>query len=231
MAAAPALGILMLDTRFPRVPGDVGNAATWPFPVRIAVVRDASPERVVRGRAEGLLDAFAVAGQELAGRGAAAIITTCGLLALHQRELAERLPVPFAASSLLLLPILARMLQSGRRPGVVTIDAASLTRAHLLAAGADPETPIVGVDPGGEFARVFLGDRPTLDVAAAERDVLEAGERLRARHPDVGAVVLECANMPPYAAALRARLGLPVYDMVDLGRWLYAGLAASTSRT
>jgi hypothetical protein len=228
---APALGILMLDTRFPRVPGDVGNPSTWPFPVRIAVVRDASPERVVRGRAEGLLDAFAAAGRELAGQGAAAIITTCGFLALHQCELADRLPVPFASSSLLLLPVLARMLPAGRRPGVLTVDAAALTPAHLAAVGADAGTPIVAVDPDGEFARTFLGDRPTLDVAAAERDVLEAGDRLRARHPDLGAVVLECANMPPYAAGLRARLGLPVYDMVDLGRWLYAGLAASTSRT
>jgi Asp/Glu/hydantoin racemase len=50
-------------------------------------------------------------------------------------------------------------------------------------------------------------------------------------HPDVGAIVLECANMPPYAAALRARAGLPVYDLVDLGKWLYAGLAATRSRT
>jgi Asp/Glu/hydantoin racemase len=47
----------------------------------------------------------------------------------------------------------------------------------------------------------------------------------------VGAVVLECANMPPCAARLRARIGLPVYDMVDLGRWLYAGLAGARSRT
>jgi hypothetical protein len=228
---APALGILVLDTRFPRVPGDVGNPSTWPFPVRIGVVRDASPDRVVRGRAEGLLDAFVAAGRGLATEGAAAIVTTCGFLALHQRELADRLPVPFASSSLLLLPVLARVLPESRRPGVLTVDAASLTRAHLLAVGADPETPIVGVHPDGEFARTFLGNRPTLEVAAAERDVLEAGERLRARHPDVGAVVLECANMPPYAARLRARLGLPVYDMVDLGRWLYAGLAASASRT
>lgn len=226
-----SLGILMLDTAFPRIPGDVGNPATWPFPVRIKMVRDASPQRVVRERAAGLLDAFAAAGLELAAEGAAAIITTCGFLALHQRELAARLPVPFASSSLLQLQTLARTLPAGRRPGVITIEADALTHAHLVAVGADPETPIVGVDPQGEFAGTFLGNRPTLDVAAAEREVLAAGEQLVARHPDVGAVVLECANMPPYAAALRARLGLPVHDMVDLGRWLYAGCAEARSRT
>ena len=231
MTAAPALGILVLDTRFPRVVGDVGNPVTWPFPVLTKVVRDASPERVVRGRAEGLVEAFVAAGRELAAEGAAAIITTCGFLALHQRSIAVRLPVPFASSALLQLPLLERLLAGGRRPGVLTIDAAALTRAHLLAVGADPETPVVGVDPDGEFARTFLGNRPTLDVAAAEGEILAAGNRLVAHYADLGAVVLECANMPPYAAALRARLGLPVYDMVTLGRWLYAAQADSRSST
>lgn len=235
MTAASALGIplgiLVLDTRFPRIPGDAGNPATWPFPVLTKVVRDASPERVVHGRAEGLVEAFVAAGCELAAEGAAAIITTCGFLALHQGELAGRLPVPFASSALLQLPVLERLLAGDRRPGVLTIDAAALTRAHLLAVGADPETPVVGVHPDGEFTRTFLGNQPTLDVAAAERELLAAGDRLVAQHPDLGAIVLECANMPPYAAALRARLGLPVYDMVSLGRWLYAAQADSRSAT
>ena len=227
----PILGILMLETVFPRIPGDVGNPVTWPFPVRISIVRDASPERVVRERAAGLVDAFVAAGRELAAEGAAAIITTCGFLALHQLSMAARLPVPFASSSLLQLPMLARTLPAGRRPGVITIDAGALTRAHLLAVGADPETPVVGVDPEGEFARTFLENRPTLHVPAAEREILAAGQRLVAQHPEVGAIVLECANMPPYAEVLRARLHLPIYDMVDLGRWLYAASVESTSRT
>jgi hypothetical protein len=220
----PVLGILMLDTAFPRIHGDAGNAATWPFPVRVAVVREASPDRVVRGRAEGLVDGFVAAGCELAAAGVAGLITTCGFLVLHQRELAARLPVPFVSSSLLQLPILERALPGGTRPGVLTIDAASLTRAHLLAAGADPATPIVGVDQAGAFAQAILGNRTTLDVTSAEREVLAAGERVLASYPEVGAIVLECANMPPYAQALSARLGLPVHDIVSFGRWFYTGL-------
>ena len=219
------LGILMLETRFPRLPGDVGNPASWPFPVRYRVVRDASPERVVRGRAEGLVDAFIAAGRALAQEGAGALITTCGFLALHQRELAQALPIPFASSSLMQLPVLERALPSGKRVGVITIDAAALSKGHLAAVGADPETPTVGVDPSGEFARSILGDLPSLDAAAAEREILAAGDALVARHPDVAAVVLECANMPPYARALRERLRMPVHDMVSFGRWFYAGLA------
>jgi hypothetical protein len=231
VTTAPFLGILVLDTRFPRVPGDVGNPASWPFPVRVEVVRDATPERVVHRRAEGLLDTFVTAGRALADHGAGAIVTTCGFLALHQGALAARLPVPFAASSLLLVPLLAALLPAGRRPGVITVDAAALSVEHLVAVGADPATPIAGVTPEGAFTRTFLGNLPTLDAAAAEREVLDAGARLVAAHPDVGAIVLECANMPPYAPALRARLGLPVYDMIELGKWLYAGLAPTSSRT
>ncbi len=223
--AAPVLGILMLDTKFPRIAGDAGNPATWPFPVRIARVPGASPERVVRDGAAGLTDAFVTAGCELAAAGAAGMITTCGFLVLHQHELAARLPVPFASSSLLQLPLLERALPAGRRPGIVTIDAAALTPAHLAAAGADRSTPVAGVDPAGTFARSILGDRVTLDVAAAEREVLAAAAELVARQPEVGAIVLECANMPPYATAVRARFGLPVYDAVSFGRWFYAGLA------
>src|SRR5262245_56550185 len=214
----------MLDTRFPRVVGDAGNPATWPFPTRIAVVRGASPQRVVTGRAAGLADAFVASGRDLVAAGATALITTCGFLVLQQRELAARLPVPFAASSLLQLPVLERALPAGKRPGVVTIDAAALSRAHLLAAGADPDTPVIGVDPAGEFAQAILGDRAALDVVAAEREVLAAGEQLLATHPDVGAIVLECANMPPYAHSLSAHLGLSVHDMVSFGRWFYSGL-------
>jgi hypothetical protein len=220
----PVLGILMLDTRFPRIAGDAGNPSTWPFPTRIAVVGGASPQRVVARRAAGLTDSFVASGRDLVAAGATALITTCGFLVLRQRELAARLPVPFAASSLLQLPVLERALPAGKRPGVITIAAASLTRAHLLAAGADPDTPVIGVDPAGEFAQAILGDRATLDVATAEREVLAAGERLLGLHPDVGAIVLECANMPPYARALSARLGLPVHDMVSFGRWFYSGL-------
>src|SRR5262245_14636580 len=223
-AGTPVLGILMLDTRFPRVVGDAGNPATWQFPTRIAAVPGASPQRVVAGRAVGLTEAFVASGRDLVAAGATALITTCGFLVLQQRELAAQLPVPFAASSLLQLPVLERALPAGKRPGVITIDAASLTRAHLLAAGADPETPVIGVDPAGEFAQAILGDRATLDVAAAEREVLAAGERLLAAHPDVGAIVLECANMPPYARSLSRRLGLPVHDVVSFGCWFYSGL-------
>src|SRR6185369_5677553 len=121
----PTIGILMLETRFPRIYGDAGNAATWPFPVRIEIVRDATPERVVRFNAEGLIDAFVRACEHLVAQGVDGITTTCGFLALHQRTIASRLSVPFASSSLLQVPSIAAMLPAGKRVGIVTVDSAS----------------------------------------------------------------------------------------------------------
>jgi Asp/Glu/hydantoin racemase len=219
-----AVGILMLETRFPRIPGDMGNAETWPFPVLYKVVKGASPERVVKERAGGLLDAFLAGARELVDLGADGITTTCGFLSLFQDEIARHVGVPVATSSLMQAPMIARVLPAGRQVGILTISAKTLMPDHLVAAGVAADTPVVGTDEGREFSRAILGDEPVLDVAAAERDIIEAGEALVRRHPRVGAVLLECTNMAPYASALREHLGLPVFDIVSFVTWFHAGL-------
>jgi Asp/Glu/hydantoin racemase len=218
------VGILMLETRFPRIPGDMGNAATWPFPVLYKVVKGASPQRVVKDRANGLLHAFLEAARELADLGADGITTTCGFLSLFQRDIAAHVGVPVATSSLMQAPMIQRVLPASRQVGILTISAKTLTPEHLAAAGVSADTPVVGTDEGREFTRAILGDEPVLDVAAAERDIIDAGEALVRRHPQVGAVLLECTNMAPYAATLREHLDLPVYDIVSFVTWFHAGL-------
>jgi len=219
------VGILMLETRFPRIPGDIGNAETWPFPVLYKVVPGASPRRVVVDKAQGLLDEFLAAAEELVRLGADGITTTCGFLSLYQREIAAHVGVPVATSSLMQIPFIERVLPPGQRVGVLTVSAASLTEEHLHAAGADPTTPIVGTDDGDEFTRVMINDEARLDVASAERDILAAGETLVTRHRDVGAVLLECTNMVPFARALAERLRLPVFSIYTFVTWFQSGLA------
>lgn len=219
------IGILSLDTRFPRIRGDVGNPDSYPFPVRIARVAGATPERVVLGGAEGLVEAFVRAGLGLVAEGCGALVTTCGFLALRQRDLAAALPVPVATSALLQLPMIAAMLPAGRKVGVVTASERALGPAHLAAVGADSDTPIAGVAEGGAFSRTFVGNADALDVEAARGEVVEAARRLAEKRPDLGAILLECANMGPYAADVQRSAGLPVFDMVGLVNWLRHGLA------
>jgi len=219
-----SVGILMLDAQFPRIPGDMGNALTWPFPVHYKIVRDASPERVVRQRAEGLLDAFITAARELVSDGVDGITTNCGFLSLFQAEISAALDVPVATSSLMQVPMVEKLLPPGKRAGILTISGSTLTEEHLAAAGIATDTPIGTTEGGREFTRVILGNELELNVEAARQDNVEAATKLLSDHPDVGAIVLECTNMIPYAADIRAATGLPVFSMLGFVTWFQAGL-------
>ncbi len=220
-----SLGILMLEARFARIPGDMGNAATWPFPVLYRVVRGASPARVVLHAAQGLLQDFIDAARELVDLGAEAITTNCGFLALFQQEIAAAVNVPVATSSMMQVAWVQATLPPGKRVGIVTVCGETLTPAHFKAVGVPLDTPYVGTENGREFFRVLIkAEKQDLDVALARQDIVDAGKALVARHPDVGAIVLECTNMPPYAAALRESLDLPVYDIYSMINWFHAGI-------
>jgi hypothetical protein len=67
---------------------------------------------------------------------------------------------------------------------------------------------------GEEFYRVLVvGEKTDLDVPLAARDILEAGDQPAATTADIGAIVLECTNMPPSPQLLQRRLGVPVFDI------------------
>jgi len=215
----------MLDTRFPRPRGDIGNPQTFAFPVRYRTVRGAWPRKVVIERDPALLVPFIDAARALEREGVAAITTSCGFLALFQVEMAAGVTVPMWTSSLLLVAEIEAGMMAGRRVGIVTADAASLTAAHLGAVGARADTPREGLALDSRFRATVLEDRSELDVDEAERATVAAAERLIARHREVGAIVLECTNMPPYADAVRAATGLPVHDITTLVR---ARLGAAT---
>jgi Asp/Glu/hydantoin racemase len=220
-----SVGILMLEAQFPRIPGDMGNALTWPFPVHYQIVHGASPDLVVRRKADGLLDAFIEAARMLAASGVDGITTNCGFLSIFQRELQSSVDIPVAASSLMQVPLIERMLPPKRHVGIITISQDTLSGDHLKSAGVAPNTPVVGTDRGTELTRVILNDEPSLDVEAARADMLDAAERLVRDHPGIGAIVLECTNMVPYAADLKKRFQLPVFSAYSFVTWFQSGLA------
>ncbi|MCC0036507.1 MAG: aspartate/glutamate racemase family protein [Hoeflea sp.] len=220
-----SVGILMLDARFPRIPGDMGNATTWPFPVLYRVVRNATPDLVVRKGATGTLDAFIEAGRDLVRDGADGITTNCGFLSLFQAELSDALRVPVATSSLMQVDLVNRLLPPGRRAGILTISASTLTPRHLAAAGVPESTPVGSTEGGREFTRAILGNELELNVELARQDNIEAALALCASHPDIGALVLECTNMVPYAADIRAATGVPVFSIETFISWFQSSLA------
>src|SRR5919109_1028774 len=113
------VGVLTLNTRFPRVVGDIGNAETFPFPVLYRRVPGADPDRVVRRGADGLLDAFVESAKALENEGVGAITTSCGFLVKFQAALSRAVRVPMLTSSLLLVPLVHRMRAPGARVGII----------------------------------------------------------------------------------------------------------------
>jgi hypothetical protein len=218
------VGIMILDTGFQRLPGDIGYAPTWRFPVQYAVVRGATPDRIVKPNADGMLDLFLKAADELVALGVDGITSSCGFLAVLHPHLVAHCPVPVATSSLLQIPLVQSILPKGQRVGVLTADADALSPDHFRAIGVEPGLPMVGMPPKGVFRHNLRTGQPVVDYAAQKREVLGMAEELLSRHPDIGAIVSECTNLPPYSASIEETFGVPVYDVITLVEWFRAGL-------
>jgi hypothetical protein len=226
------IGVLCLDTAFDKIPGHIRNPATFAFPVDYEVVVGATPQRLVSRADPTLLRPFVDAARALEARGCAAITGACGFLVLFQRELADAVSVPLYASSLIQVPMVARMIRADRRVGLLVASKAALTARHLAAIGAeDVPVCVAGVDSSGEFREVMMeGRRTTLDVVRLEREVLAEVDLLAKDWPDLGALVIECTDLVPFAHAIQARLGRPVFDIVTLTNMVHAGLTQSPYR-
>jgi hypothetical protein len=224
----PVLGILTLDNAFERYVGDLGNPATFDFPVLYEKTVGASTDAITTLASDAFLDPFARSAERLIARGADGIVTSCGFLALYQEKLAARLTVPIATSALLQIAMVARVLPRGQRVGVLTFNGLALSAEHLAAVGAPTDTPVVGLPDHGRFRRALLGDPSVDGYCHREAEAVETARQLLASHAGIGAIVLECTNLVPHARAIRDATGLPVYDVMTLVRWFYAGLEQTT---
>jgi hypothetical protein len=216
----PALGIIMLDTTFARPLGDAGNAASWPFPVLIERVSGAFAEMVVTGQFADA-QAFVDAGRGLVERGACAITTTCGFLVRHQQRLQSEFTVPVLTSTLTQFARLQAELGSDRRIAVLTIDAGALDSSVRAVAGIPDDALIFALPRDSHFVSAILDASVALDIVRAECEWVALAEACLRDHLSIGLWLFECANMPPYAAAVSRATRLPVYDALTLGRGLY----------
>ncbi|MEJ2096328.1 MAG: aspartate/glutamate racemase family protein [Deltaproteobacteria bacterium] len=222
----PAVGILMLDTTFPRIPGDIGNPNTFSFPVIYKVVKGAFPDIVLTNPDSALLDAFLMAAQELVQKGVKAISTSCGLLAIFHRQLVAALDVPVYTSSLLQIHMLQSIVKENQTIGVITVSAPSLTARHFAGVGIEHCSPvIIGMEAAEEFSSVFIRGKSTIDVEKCRKEMETAALKLKRAHSNIGAIVLECTNMPPYSRAVQKAAGVPVFDVVTMLNYAYAALA------
>ncbi|WP_370208811.1 aspartate/glutamate racemase family protein [Pararhodobacter marinus] len=227
----PLVGVLLLDTRFARPPGDIGNARSFGGRVLYETVGGAGIDRVLRGDPQdpALADSFAAARDRLVARGARLVTTSCGLLVFHQERLARDCPGPFTASALWQIRLGQR--QHGMVAVMGLLDG-SITAAHLRAAGAEADLPVGALPADAHLLDVLRANDPgrRIDPARAEADLIAAARTLLDRAPETRALVLECTNLPPYQQALSEALDLPVYGYYDWLVAIHQGLALPDGR-
>lgn len=212
------IGVLGLESRFPKPPGHIKHAASLDFPVIYETVPGATIDWLINRPSDDFIEPFVAAAKRLECQGVGAITGSCGFLALYQRKLANAVSVPVFSSSLIQVPMIQQMLGDNRCVGVLTAKASALTHAHLQAVGAGViPLAIEGMESSTEFREVILeARRDDMDIDLIEQEVLQAAKRLIDNNPQLGAIVLECTDMPPFAASIQAAFGLPVFDLTTL---------------
>lgn len=220
------IGILMLDAVVPRLPGDIGNGFTFNFPVRYKVVKGAPGTKIIFSKDPSLLQPFIDGAQELEREGVRAITTSCGYLALFQRQLADSVHIPVFSSSLIQIPMVARMIRSDQKIGILCANSTTLSEEHLEAAGIS-NIPVVikGSENTPAFYNVFPTNGDKLDYYACRDGVLKMVQDLLEEHPEVGAIVCEGTNFALFRPYVQDVTGIPFFDIVTLTHMVYRAVA------
>jgi hypothetical protein len=216
------VGIIMFKGVTPRIPGDLGHAATLDFPVCFEILDDVSFMNLVNGD-EHAKNSLIEGAKRLEKKGVKAIAGDCGLLVRYQREIAAALSIPFFSSSLLLIPLVWSLQGQQGKIGVITGHSSLLKEEHLRLAGVTKEIclAIVGMEKEEEFHKVVIDGASELNVDNMRRGLLKVSRDLVANHPDVRSLILECSNLSSFAKDIYFEMGLPVYDIVGLARLVY----------
>lgn len=213
----------MLDTTFLRPKGDIGNPETYPFPVEYEVVTKATIHRVVKMGDNALIESFIRSAKILQNKGVSVITTSCGFLALFQKEIQSNLSVPFYASSLIQIPLVSMLV--GGPLGVITASKSNLTIKHFEGAGSD-QIPVFieGMDEMPWFTKGIVDESIELNVDAVRSEIKQVTSLLIEGNPQIKAIILECTNMPPYKNAMREITNKPIFDINTLTTYVMNGL-------
>ena len=219
-----AIGILMIDYRGPFIPGDVGNATTYEYPVLYKLVKGLTFDRVL-ARDSSFKDVVVSAAKELEAAGVRAISSDCGFLVHYQSAVQKAVRVPVCLSSLLQIPFLTSMFDRSRPIGCITASRQALGSRvlELAGIGADYHVVLGGMEDQPHFKEAMLGETGEFDSDLIEAEVVACARELKGRHPDMSAIVIECSMLPPYAKSIQEATSLPVFDFVTMIDFCYAG--------
>ncbi|WP_372574273.1 aspartate/glutamate racemase family protein [Ruegeria jejuensis] len=219
-----SIGVLCLESYFPKPPGHIKNPSGLPFPVLYEMIDGVTVPTLLNNPSPELLAPFIKGARRLEAEGVRAITGSCGFLALFQRELAAAVSVPVFASSLIQVPLAFHMTGARAPVGILTADASALTPQHFEGVGAAGiPVAVKGLEKTHEFADVILRNtRTRMDTDLIEAEVLDAARDLKRERPEIRSLVLECTDLPPYAARIQQELELPVFDLTTLAQMAHS---------
>lgn len=220
-----AIGILLLDTSVPFIPGDVANATTYPFPVRFQKVEGFTVARAI-GKDPSVIEALIEAAEDLVAKGVRAVTGDCGFMAIHQNALAEKIRIPVFLSSLLQIPFITGLFTDTAKLGIITAVAGSLDSRLLKSIGIEnPEKLVIaGLENQPHFYDFAIKETGELDTDKVEKEVVATARNMTTKNPDIRALLLECSLLPPYAAAVQEAVALPVFDYITMIRFVFSAV-------
>jgi hypothetical protein len=222
-----AIGIIVTGAWIARIPGDVGNPTTFNFPVHYKMLKDANLSNVVSGRFDQKeFDKLLEGVRELQALGCRAVSTTCGYYGNYQPQVAAAVDIPVFLSSLMQVPMVKRALKPGQKVGILCANGAVLPGAPALKyCGIDEASDvIIAGTEHSQGMKDILGGTGHLNPGAFEPELIKIAADMVKKHPEVGAIVIECANLPPYAHSIQRATRLPVFDFTTLINWIYSAV-------
>jgi len=231
VSSGEAIGILLLDTSVPFIPGDVANATTYSFPVRFQKVEGFTVARAL-DKDPAIFYDLLTAAKFLVQQGVRAITGDCGFMGIHQQKMAQALDVPVFLSSLIQIPFISCLIGPESKVGVIAADSKSLNADLLTAVGvSDTSNAVVaGLEDKPNFHRFAIEETGVLDTKAVETEVVSVARKLVDDHRQVRAILLECSLMPPYSAAIQAAVNLPVFDYITMINFVFSAVVKQRYR-
>lgn len=225
--AGYSVGIVYIENiNYPILPGNVVNANTYNFPVRMKAVKNLTNDRLFNNDPTIVEDIIEAARSMVEDDGVRAICSACGFFGNYQKEVRAAVDVPVAMSSMVQIPWIQTLIKPGQKIGILTANKGSLTKELLESCGVKDMDNLVIKDAlqTEEFATV-VNMRGYFDNTIAKEEIVTLAKELIEENDDIGAILLECSDMPPYAAAIQEATQLPVFDFITLIKWLNSAVA------
>ena len=222
-----AVGLIAFGFWWPGIfKGHQCHMATYDFPIRLKFIYDRKAPEGMEDQWYGWnLPEWKKCARELEEEGVLAIVCGCGLTGTMQKELSDAVEIPVFTSTLLFVPLVCRTLKKNQKVGILTVSSETLTRWDnklLRECGIDKTIPTVTFGmTESEYYEVWWSQLGSdFDPEKVQDSIVQVAKKMVAEHPEIGAIVCECTDMTPYSKAIRQATDLPVFDAVDMVRYV-----------